>query len=86
MSTHLVRFVPKQTTLQRNAVLETMEQIDCLLGTEDRLNKMKISNETHRSMDEVVFQIQCHRVCAEWCEGGLQVSCLHVRPASAAIR
>ena len=50
----------KQTTLVSNshatntpqwkAISEPMQQIDYLLGTADRWNKIKINNETHRSI------------------------------------
>ena len=36
LSIHPVRHVERQTTAQKNATMEPMQPIDCLLGTEDR--------------------------------------------------
>ena len=50
LSTHPVRTVAKRATLHGNAILEPMQQMDRLLGTENRWNrnKIKINNETRR--------------------------------------
>ena len=48
LSAHPMRPVAKRTTLWRIAILEPMQQIDCLLGTVDRQNEVKINNPTHR--------------------------------------
>ena len=47
----------KQTTLQKNAILEPMQQLDGLLETKDRWNKIKINNETHRLLQLKVSKL-----------------------------
>ena len=43
--THPVRHVEKQTTPQRNAILEPMQPIDRLPGTEDRKDRIMSQKE-----------------------------------------
>ena len=50
LSTQPVKLVAKRTTPERNAILEPMQQTDRLLAIEDRWNKIKINNKTHRSI------------------------------------
>ena len=50
LSTNYVRPGAKRTTPQRNTPLEPMQQTDCLFRIEDRWNKVKINNKTHRSI------------------------------------
>ena len=45
LSTHPVRHVKKQTTPQRNAILEPMQPTDRLSGIEDRKDKIKYERE-----------------------------------------
>ena len=49
LSTHPVKPVAKRTTPQRNAILESMQQTERLLGIEDRWNHLKINNKTQKS-------------------------------------
>ena len=58
LSTHPLRPVAKRTTPQRNAFLEPMQQTDRLLGIEDRWNKIKINNKTHRSIQLKVCRLR----------------------------
>ena len=43
--THHVRHIEKQTIPQRNAVLEPMQPVDRLPGTEDRKDKIRSERE-----------------------------------------
>ena len=45
MFSHLVRYMGKQTTPQRNAILEPMQPIDSLPGTKDRKDRAKSQRE-----------------------------------------
>ena len=56
LSTHRVKRVAKRTTPKRNVILERKRQTKRLLGTEDRWNKIKINNKTHRSKSIVSVQ------------------------------
>ena len=58
VSTHLVRRVAKRTTPQRNVILEPMQQTNRLLGIEDRWNKSKLNNKTHRSKQYKVSRLR----------------------------
>ena len=50
LSTHSVRPMAKGNTPERNAILEPMQQTDCLLGIEDRQDKVKINNRILKTM------------------------------------
>ena len=58
LSTHLMRPVAKRTNSQRKAILDPRQQTDRLLGVEDRWNKVKINNKTHRSIQLKVSRLR----------------------------
>ena len=49
--THPVRHLEKQTTPQRDAILDPMQPIDHHLGTEDRKDRIRSSRETLRIVE-----------------------------------
>ena len=57
-STHFVRPVAKRTTPQRNAILELMQQIDSILGTKVRWERIRINDRTYRTMQIKVFRVR----------------------------
>ena len=58
LSTHPVRTVAKRAALHGNAILEPMQQLDRLLGTKNRWNKIKIDSETRRSKQMNVSRLR----------------------------
>ena len=58
VSTHLERPLAKRTTLQRIAILEPRQKTDHLFGLKDRWNKVKLNNETHRSIQLKVSRLR----------------------------
>ena len=58
LSSNPVRPVAKRTKPRKNDFLEPMQQIDRVLGIEDRWNKIKTNNETHRSLQLKVSRLR----------------------------
>ena len=62
LSTHPVRHVEKQTTPQRNAILEPMQPTDHLPGTEDRKDKNQVSERANQSDTNEAPQAAAHNL------------------------
>ena len=58
LSTYTERLVAKRITQQKNVIIEPMQQIDYLLGTEDRRDRIRINDKTHKIMQKKVPRLQ----------------------------
>ena len=58
LSTHPVRYVGKQTTPQRNVILEPMQPIDRLPGREDRKDKIRLQREPFKVIIMKLLKLQ----------------------------
>ena len=58
LSSHPVRHVVELTTLQTNAILEQMQQIDHLPGIDDQKDKTKSSKEMHKATQMGMSKLQ----------------------------
>ena len=58
MFTHPVRHVEKQTTPQKNFILEPMQPIDRLPGTEDRKDRVRSHSEPIKATLKNLLKLQ----------------------------